>query len=41
MDDDPRRQPMTVIVKRFSDVTPQDEADHDETEAAFARLERR
>jgi hypothetical protein len=41
MDEDPRSQPMTVIVKRFSDVTPEDEAEHDATQAAFARLGRR
>ena len=39
-EDDPRLQPMTVIVKRYSDVTPQDEAEHDATQAAFARLRR-
>jgi hypothetical protein len=32
------RQPMTVIVKRFTDVTPEEEAAHDATEArAWAR----
>jgi transposase-like protein len=40
MEEDPRHQPMTVIVKRYSDVTPEDEAEHDATEAAFARLGR-
>jgi hypothetical protein len=28
-------EPMTVIVKRFTDVTPQDEAEADATEAQF------
>jgi len=32
---DPAKGPMTVIVKRFSDVTPEDEAEHDATEALF------
>lgn len=32
---DPAKAPMTVIVKRFSDVTAQDEAEHDATEAMF------
>jgi transposase-like protein len=40
MEEDPRSQPMTVIVKRYSDVTPEDEAEHDATQAAFARLGR-
>jgi hypothetical protein len=26
---------MTVIVKRFTDVTPEDEAEHDATQALF------
>jgi hypothetical protein len=30
-----------VIVKRFSDVTPEDAVEHDAKQAAFARLERR
>ena len=34
--DDPRRQPMQVIVKRFCDVTPEDEAEADATEALYA-----
>ena len=40
-EEDPRRGPMTVIVKRFSEVTAQDEAEHDATEAMFERLGRR
>ena len=32
---DPSKGGMTVIVKRFSDVTPEDEAEHDATEALF------
>jgi hypothetical protein len=32
-EDNPDRAPMTVIVKRFSDVTPEEEAAHDATEA--------
>lgn len=40
IDEDPRKQPLTVIVKRFTDVTPEEEAAHDATEAAFARLGR-
>jgi hypothetical protein len=31
---------MTVIIKRFSDVTPEDEAAHDATQALFERRER-
>jgi hypothetical protein len=31
----PKPAGMTVIVKRFSDVTPQDEAEHDATQALF------
>ena len=33
--EDPTREPMTVIVKRFCDVTPEDEAEADATEAWF------
>jgi len=42
-DEDERlaHQPMTVIVKRFSDVTPQDEAEHDATERLFERRAQR
>lgn len=36
-EEDPRRQPMQVIVKRFCDVTPEDEAEADATEALFER----
>ena len=36
-EDDPRRAPMQVIVKRFCDVTPEDEAEADATEALFER----
>jgi hypothetical protein len=32
----PRAEAMTVIVKRFSDVTPEDEAEADETEARYS-----
>ena len=32
---DPTKGPMTVIVKRFSEVTPEDEAEHDATEALY------
>jgi hypothetical protein len=35
------RGEMTVIVKRFSDITPDDEAEHDATEALFEARERR
>jgi hypothetical protein len=31
----PKSEGMTVIVKRYSDVTPQDEAEHDATQALF------
>ncbi|MGZ3375509.1 MAG: terminase small subunit-like protein [Phenylobacterium sp.] len=40
IEDDPRLQPMTVIVKRYGDVTAEDLAEHDATQAAFARLGR-
>jgi transposase-like protein len=36
-EDDPRSQPMQVIVKRFCDVTPEDEAEADATEALYER----
>jgi len=39
-EDDWERQPMTVIVKRFSDVTPEEEAEADATEARYERLGR-
>ena len=35
--EDPDREGMTVIVKRFCDVTPEEEAQADATEARFAR----
>lgn len=38
-DDEDGRAPMTVIVKRYSDVTPEDEAEHDATQALFERRE--
>ena len=38
---DPLRAPMTVIVKRFCDVTPEDEAAADATEALFEARGRR
>jgi hypothetical protein len=31
----PKAEAMTVIVKRYSDVTPEDEAEHDATQALF------
>ncbi|HLZ75529.1 hypothetical protein [Phenylobacterium sp.] len=31
----PKAGGMTVIVKRYSDVTPEDEAEHDATQALF------
>jgi len=34
-EEDPLRQPMQVVVKRFTDVTPEDEAEADATEAWF------
>jgi hypothetical protein len=40
-DEEERERPMTVIVKRFSDVTPEEEAAHDETERRYRRLGRR
>ena len=35
--EDPRSQPFEVIVKRFCDVTPEDEAEADATEALYER----
>ncbi|HEX3887455.1 MAG TPA: hypothetical protein VHW05_08155 [Phenylobacterium sp.] len=38
--EDPRRAPMTVILKRFTEVTAEDEAEHDATQALFERRRR-
>jgi len=36
-EEDPRRQPLQVIVKRFSDVTPEEQAEAEATEALYER----